>query len=138
MAPKLNPATHQKSTLAPKQIFGCLLVPPWFPFGSPWLPFGALWLPCDSLLAPYGALWFPCGCIFVPFCNLFTTMPLFGATFAPFCTIPNLRKSNFIKLLVFVGTRSRNAPATDSFVDDVRNHCAKKQNVLTFSARTRR
>jgi hypothetical protein len=103
--------------------------------------FGSLLVSLGSLLAPFGALWLPFGCIFVPFCNLFATMPLFGATFAPFCTIPNFRMSNIFKNLVFFGTPSRNAHAIDLFSPfaGFQNHFwTKSKFVRKLSARTRR
>ena len=85
MAPKNSgwypPFSLPKSTLAPKRIFGCLLVPPWFPFGALWLPFGSLWRPLDPFWLPSGCFWRS----LVPFwLHLVAPWFPFGAPWLPF------------------------------------------------------
>ena len=136
MAPKNSgwypPFSLPKSTLAPKRIFGCLLVPPWFPFGALLAPFGAPWVLLapfwlllallGSVLAPFGRPLVPfrrplapfCS-LFIPFYNIFATMALVGATFAPICAFPTFRMSNFFNNLVFWAPEAATHPLSIRF-----------------------
>ena len=110
-----------------------------FRFGTqnrPWRPSGFLetfWLHFAPLLAVFSLVLAPCGFLFdffylllalfgslwalfwLPFCNLFATMALLGATFAPFCTLPTFRMSNFFKHLVFLAPEDATHPLSICF-----------------------
>ena len=119
---------HPKSTLAPKQVFGNLLVAFCFPFGCLFACFGSLWVPFRFLLPPFGTLWFSLGSLLAPFLQPFRNNGSSWCNFRSILHFTNFSNVKFLQTSCFLGTRRRNAPTIDlfSFVDDVWKHFRKK------------
>ena len=105
-----------KSTLAPKAIFGCILVVLWLPFGSLLLPLGSLLAPFGSLFAPFGSFlvhfWLPLAPFWLPFGFFALSFACFWLAFgsrllsfaipsSPFCYF-RLRAYKFFKKTGFI------------------------------------
>ena len=111
-----SPFSLPKSTLAPKAIFGSILVVLWLPFGSLLLPLASLLAPFGSLFAPFGSFlvhfWLPLSPFWLPFGFFALSFACFWLAFgsrllsfaipsSPFCYF-RLRAYKFFKKTGFI------------------------------------
>ena len=80
-----------KSTLAPKAIFGCILVVLWLPFGSLLLTLASIWHPLAPFSHPLAPFWFTFGSHSLHFGSLLASLRsllrVFGLRLALACSL---------------------------------------------------